>query len=302
VTQKLTKMEIDRIDLVDAGANGRRSALFKRGATEGAEFADGIDANEGFIAKVTKAIGSGLAAAFGIPEPVEKAMTFAQIVAGREMTDALEEHWQTLQDALWNAIYAWGDDDQPLPIDQKKALVAQNLDEFKAFLLERMDTGVAKADRPADARHLEAFVAKVGRKISGARMAQLNEARDALVAVLAEVETDDASANTAKRATAQEEEMTPEELADAIRKGNEPLVARIEALEKSQAAPVTKAEGDGDGDGDDEDEVPEAVAKVFAPLIERLDRLEKAPGARTSLAGEDTGEPVKKGKWAGVLN
>lgn len=301
MTQQLTKMEIDRVDLVDAGANGRRFALFKRaGEPEGPSPLRGINGwGPGIVAKIA----DGVAKALGIPESVEKAMTFAQIVAGREISQALEEHWYTLQDALWSAIYAVDDDGADLSLEAKKALVGQNLDEFKAFLLERMDAGVTKGAGSADGRLFAAFIAKVGRKISGARMAQLKEAADALAAVLADVEADGESAETKKRATPQQEEiddMTPEELSAAIAKGNEPLVARIEALEKAQKTPVTKADGDG-GDDDDEDDVPAGIVKILEPLIDRVAKLETAPGARTSATGEGAATPVTKSRWAGVL-
>lgn len=289
MTQRLTKMEIDRVDLVDAGANGRRFALFKRAGGTGDEPPVRVDADEGFVGKIAKAIAS----AFGIPQPVEKAMTFAQIVAGREISVALEENWWVLQDALWSAIYAVDDDGADLPLDAKKALVAQNLDEFKAFLLERMDAGVAKSARPPQARFIEAFVAKVGRKVSAARLTRLKEAADALGAVLAEVEADDESAETQKRATPQEEDMTPEELAEAIRKGNEPLVARIEALEK-KAQPVAKA------DDEEQPATLETVVEAIGKLAERVEGIEKSRGSRTSTTDEPT--PVKKSKWAGVLS
>ncbi len=298
MTQKLTKMEIDRIDLVDAGANGRRFALFKRDATAPLE---GLD--EGWLAKVTKAIGSGLATAFGIPEPVEKAMTFAQIVAGREMSQALEEHWTTLQDARWSAIYAYDDDGNALSLAAKKQLVEQNLDEFKAFLLERMDQGVTKSDGPVDVRLFEAFIAKVGKKVSAARLSRLQEAADALGAVLAEAEADAESADTQKRATPQEEDMTTEELVAAITKANEPLVARIEALEKSgtteeSAEPVTKGD---EAEGEDGDVSLATVVEAITKLADRVESIEKRPGQRQSAEGEDTAVKKGSGVFAGIL-
>jgi hypothetical protein len=296
VTQKLTDMEIDRVDLVDAGANGRRFAVLKRDGG-GAP----LELGEGWLTKLTSAIGSSVAKALGIPEPVEKAMTFAQIVAGREMSDALEEHWTTLQDALWNAIYAYDDDNQPLPVESKKALVAQNLDEFKAFLLERMDQGIAKSDGSTDARLFTAFIAKVGKKVSAARLARLTEAADALGAVLAEVAADDGSAETEKRATPQEETdvtLTPEDIA-AITKANEPLVARIEALETASkpAEPVTKTEGDGDAEPTIGD-----VLTAFSKLAERVEKIEEQRGVRTSASGEETVQKSGgKSAFAGVF-
>lgn len=285
MTQQLTKMEIDRVDLVDAGANGRRFALLKSAN------------DDGLIARIAK----GVADLLRIEEPVAKAMTFAQIVAGREMSQALEEHWYTLQDALWSAIYATDDDGNDLSTEAKKALVGQNLDEFKAFLLERMDAGVTKADGSSDQAMFAAFIAKVGKKISAARRATLKEAADALAAVLAETDADAESA-TKKRATAEQEEiddMTPEELSAAIAKGNEPLVARIEALEKAQPATVTKT--DGEGQPTDEEPTLATVVEAVSKLADRVGGLETTPGARQSATGEAAAQPVTKSRWAGVL-
>ena len=302
MTQKLTKMEIDRIDLVDAGANGRRFALFKRDADVDVAGDEGLAEKRGLVERVAGAV----AKALGIPEPVEKSMTFAQIVAGREMSQALEEHWYTLSDALWSAIYATDDEGNDLSLDAKKQLVSQNLDEFKAFLLERMDAGVEKGARPGSARFIQAFVAKVGRKASAARVARLKEAADALGAVLAEVEADEESAETEKRATAQVAkeagDVTPEELAEAIRKGNEPLVQRIEALEKSgkteePAEPVAKGEADDEEGEATLDTVVEAIGK----LADRVGAIEKRRGERQSAGGEEAVAKKDAGVFAGIL-
>lgn len=301
MTQKLTKMEIDRVDLVDAGANGRRFALFKRdagGAAIGEAWAEGLAGSEPEAKSLAARVVEAVSKALGIPQSVDKAMTFAEIVAGREMSEALEEHWTTLQDALWNALYAYDDDNQPLSVEAKKQLVAQNLDEFKAFLLERMDQGISKGDGSTDARLFAAFIAKVGKKVSAARAARLQEAADALAAVLAEVEVDGESAETEKRARPQEEDMTPEELTAAITKANEPLVARIEALETAKASTAEPAEGEGAADPITLEGVAEAVTK----LGDRLAAIEKAPGSRQSATADEAPSPVKKSKWAGVLS
>lgn len=299
MTQKLTKMEIDRIDLVDAGANGRRFALFKRdgGGPDEAE-------QRGLIAK----IGDAVAKALGIPTPVEKAMTFAQIVAGREISTALEENWWVLQDALWSAIYATDDEGNDLTLDAKKALVGQNLDEFKAFLLERMDAGVEKSAGPSEVRMVAALVAKVGKKVSAARLARLKEAADALAGVLAEVEADDESAKTEKRANAQvakEADVTPEELkaavSEVVKAEIAPLRADVDELKKAKqpAEPVAK----GDTPDPDDEVTLESVAKAVVAIADRMEAVEKQRGTRQSGSGEEA-TPVKKSdaKFAGFFN
>jgi hypothetical protein len=290
VTQQLTDMEIDRADLVDRGANGRRFALFKRDPD-----AAPLELGEGWVAKLTGAIGSSVAKALGIPEPVAKVMTFAERVAGEEMSDALEEHWTTLQDSLWSAIYAYDDEGNALSLDAKKQLAAQNLDEFKAFLLERMDQGVTKADGSVEVRLLEAFVAKVGRKASAARVARLQEAADALGAVLAEVAADVESAETEKRANPQEEDVTPDEIkaavSEVVKAELAPIRTEIEALKTAAAA---------DPDPEKEPATLEGVTEAIGKLADRIGAMETSRGTRQSAASDEA-TPVKKSRWAGVL-
>lgn len=313
MTQKLTKMEIDRVDLVDAGANERRFVIFKRDAAAGA--AVGQAWLEGVAAATTPApsflerIGSAVAKALGIGadgQPVTKAMTFAQQIAGREMSQALEENWWVLSDALWSAMWAVDDDGADLSIEAKQALVAQDLDEFKAYLLGVMQAGVGKRTAaPAPGILIEGLVAKVGRKISAARLTRLKEAASALTDVLNQVEASDDAA-TEKRAAAQEVDMTAEELQAAIAKGLEPLVTRITALEKAAAAPVAKADPapdpapDPDPDPDGDGVSLGAVATAIGKLADRLEKLEHAPGQPTAIAGQD-GKVKKSSGWGSVF-
>ena len=304
MTQRLTEMSINRVSLVDKGANGRVIALLKRDE-EGSMPNDVItlpkDASPGFvdwIRKTVEAFSGRLQ-----PVPLVKTATFAEVVAGQELSDALYDSWYTLQDVLWGAIYATDADGQALSVEAKTALVAQDLDEFKAFLLaQRSSASVAKGDEGSpDQRLADAFVRKVGKKISGSRLERLNAAAGALNSVLAEVADVVEAADEADEAEETDVEKTElvTAITEAVTKAQEPLVARIEALEKSKTEVVKT---DGEGAEDDGPVTLEGLATVVEKILDRLDEGVEAKGVRKSLAGQDgSGEPVKKSAFAGFL-
>jgi len=246
-----------------------------------------------------------------MPEVIAKATrTFNDYRASAELDEELPEAFQTLQSSIWGAMWAYGDDDQPLPIDERKALVATNLDQFKEYALGLIDAGMAKRDTSGTSTAvlaIEGIVAKVGRKISAARLTRLKEAADALSAILAEAEADDTA--TEKRDSAQEDEMTPEEFTKAM----EPFSTRLEVIEKAIATPAPEknaaapsapesaaasaAEPPADGSQPATlDDVLTAVSK----LADRVEAVEKTPGQPTAIPGQDSA--VKKGTgWGNVF-
>ena len=232
---------------------------------------------------------------------IAKAATFAEVVAGQELSDALYDSWYTLQDVLWGAIYAYDETGQTLSIEAKTALVAQDLDEFKAYLLAQMaSVTVAKGDEGSpDQRRLGAIVRKVGKKISGSRLERLSAAAEALNSVLAEVA--EVVANEAAD-PAEEVEVDKAEMVAAMTEALEPISKRLEALEK--AKPVEKVESAADGAGTEEEEpvTLETAVKVIEKLADRLEVLEGGAAVRKSLDGQDGGTtPVKKSEWTGIL-
>lgn len=301
MTQRLTDLEITRVSLVDKGANARRLAVLKR--DEEGSMTDPIaaaiakagpeEAKVGVLAWLRKALGLGAA-------PVVKTATFAEVVAGQELSDALYDSWYTLQDVLWGAIYAYDENGQALAIEAKTALVAQDLDEFKAYLLAQMaSVTVAKGDEGSpDQRGLAAWIRKVGKKISGSRLERLSAAAEAINSVLAEV----ADVVDEAAETAEEVEVDKAEMVAAMTEALEPISKRLEALEK--AKPVEKVESAANG-AETEEEEPvtlETAVKVIEKLADRLEVLEGGAAVRKSLTGQDGGaEPVKKAKWAGIF-
>jgi hypothetical protein len=298
--QHLTDMDIDRVSLVDKGANGRVFAILKRqeaAMTNPVAKSDPQGTTDilGLVRKLAERVGL---------VHVDKAQSFAAVIAGQELTDALDDSWWTLWDVLWGAMYATDANGADLDMAAKQALVAQDLDEFKAYLLNAMSTTLGKRARPGDGdlakRGVAAAIAKVGAKVSAARLERLKTAADALNEVLAEVDAD-----TEKRADAQEADMTPEELTAAIEKANKPLLDRIAELEKA-AKPATPAAAPVEKKDETEDELTlEGVAKAFidfrTEVDGKLDQILKARGERTSADGQEGDKVAKRGTFAGIL-
>jgi len=203
-------------------------------------------------------------------------------------------------------MWAYDDDGQLMSLEARKALVATDLEQFKDYALALLDAGLAKRDAVASgpAALIDGLIAKVGRKISAARLSRLQEAASALTDVLAEVEAADDTA-TEKRDSTQEDDMTPEELTAAVTKGIEPLAARVEAIEKrlpaEAAAPATPASETPAAVTKTEPAEGEAtladVATAVAKIADRIEKLEGEPGQPTAIQGQDG--PVKKNQSAG---
>lgn len=139
-------------------------------------------------------------------------------------------------------------------------------------------------------------VEKAGKKISAARLEQIQTAHDTLGKIITDVST-----------TSDEEEIdvTKEELQLVIKEALAPVVAQVEALEKAAGAtpdevvePVVMT-----------DEAKTELIKSFkdvlkeelAPVNAKIETLEKARGIQKSEGDDTTQEPVKKSVWAGLL-
>jgi HK97 family phage prohead protease len=138
---------------------------------------------------------------------------------------------------------------------------------------EKDDASAAAKNAPAPLSELE----KAGRKISTARLARLKKLLEELKGFIDEVEV---TPEGEKKAA----ESAPDKLAEI-----EGTVARI-----AKTLGIEKDVG--------QDEKP-ALAETVDNLAKRLDALEKAPGARTSLDGQEAlpGEGSPKSVWKGLI-
>lgn len=132
---------------------------------------------------------------------------------------------------------------------------------------------------PKSAPSPPSAVEKAGRKISTSRLARLKKLLEELKGFIDEVE--DPAPNEKK---ASEGKSPPDKLTEI-----EPTVARI-----------AKTLGIAEGEGGDKTPV---LAETVDNLAKRLDALEKVPGARTSLDGQEAlaGEPGSKSVWKGLV-
>lgn len=315
MTQQLTGMAIDKVALVDRGANGRQFAILKRDDApvaspdelaalwKAADDADPVVVRKGLLAK--------LADFLGIGEPVVKAQTFAAIIAGRELTDALYDSWYTLEDSLWSAVWAVDANGADLSIEAKQALVGQNLDEFKAWLLAQMSdaTAVAKrADSSPDARSLAAFV----RKVAGSdteRATALTKAAEPLHAAIGDGGSPDPEDLT-KRADAQEDAMTGEELAaitksigDAVSAAVAPITERLDKIEHAATpAPAAGEVAKADDAAPDGPVSNADIVKVLVGIDARLSKIEAGRSSQQSLGGQEGGVAKRRSVLGSILD
>lgn len=174
-------------------------------------------------------------------------------------------------------------------------LIASEKDEERKRMLTRLRALVTGSSYPAPAaskeepketqppagetEETEPGVEKAGRKLSTARLARLKKLLEELKGFIDEV---DASPAGEKKAS--EGESPPDKLAEI-----EGTVAQI-------------AKTLGIAHGKDGEKKP-ALAETVENLAKRLDALEKAPGARTSLDGQEAlaGEGDSKSVWKGLI-
>lgn len=111
--QHLTKMEIDRVSLVDRGANGRRFAILKS-----------ADGQRVTIRK-------------------DQLPTYADLAARAEFTGWLPDALDALSSVLWAAAYASAD----VTPAQRADAVIDAVDQFRAAVLERAAGTINKRHR-----------------------------------------------------------------------------------------------------------------------------------------------------------
>ena len=302
MAKHLMRMAIDKVSLVDSGANQKRFAVLKRDdsgdATDVTEevpedevgtTSEG-DSRMGLIGKVAEAMG------------LAKADTFGDMMARAHASEVADESFRTMESAFWTAQYANHEDGTPFTTEQKVTLVKTSLDQFGSYLLDSM------------------VVSKAGRKISGKRLEGLKGAFRILGEIIEQQEAGFFSAEdepVTKEIDMDEKEMTTlidervsKAVAAAMAPDGEVVTALTKALteavkpvepvvekadEKPEPKPVEKVETVEQEDAITNAQLAEAVVK----LAERMDASEASE--RQSQAGSD--EPIKKkaSPLAGIL-
>lgn len=306
-TGEMRNAHVQFISLVDKAANKRKFTIFKSANAPEPDGGDGegdrqvVEQARGLLATLKAFfVGGGVTkeqeereeatfakAGIQVSKAESEAVpSFAASIAARDTKRALGDATWILEDVIAGILAS--------EAENKAGLVAQAIDEFRAYVLGRIgQIGVQKALEELGAVQA-AEVQKAGRKMAAARLEKLRRASALLAEILTEVEDDTGEEQDGRG----EAEVTKAELEQAISaavaKAVEPLEARIKALEdegKAEAeAEVKKA-----GEPSVEEIVRAAVEKAVAPLAERLEVLERARGLGNALP---TGE-VKKYRDAG---
>lgn len=273
---ELRNVDVQFVSLVDKAANRRTFKVFKSADwNEDGESDPQPDQLRG-LWQTLKAFFTG-------QKPVQKAdsppASLASVILAQTTEGDLDEARWALSDMMRQIL----EGDAP----DKAARIGQAIDEYKQYVLNRLaSVGVVKAREE---------VAKIGKKVSAARLGLLREAMNKLQEALADLEAKEDNNEGG------EEQVTKEELEQAISeqvaKAVEPLAERVAKLEtpeqKPEAQQVTAEKVS--------ELVGAAVTKAVEPLAARVEKLEQARGT-----GNANPEPVAKsgsneGIWGGLF-
>ena len=191
----------------------------------------------------------------------------------RVMSDKISDYGWALSDAIRKILQS--------EENNKKELVAQQLDSYKSFVLSEIDdVGIKKA-----AELFAEPVEKAGKSLSAANAAKIKAAHIALSELL----------NLAEK-NGEEVEVKKEELEAIVKEAVAPLAAKLEALEKGEketAAP--------EAEGIAKDDMTAIIKEALTPLEERIASVEMARGVSRQMAGENQAiEKTADSPFAGI--
>lgn len=314
---RLTDMHIDKVALVDNGANQRRFAVLKRDPATGAD------------AKLQKALASGIAKGSGdkpgLLAAIRKAITPAKRRVAKSANDmvsqatwALSYVLELIEDEAASSTADAGSGDAAedqtdlVTLRQVAQLLGTYITSTAAEVGTPEDLEDVASEAAAYAAAMSSYypiymrdggIAKGHKQFTGSRVTRLAEARDTLAAVLdeiAEIEAEEeesgdskSSKATKKRATPEEAPMTSDELATitkAIAAQIAPIAADVAVLKAAAQTPLAK----GDDEAEDGEVSLADIAKAIGQLADRVQAVETRPGVRKSIDGQDGSEPVKK--------
>jgi hypothetical protein len=206
----------------------------------------------------------------------------AEKFASRAKSNNFWAAFSTLQDTLQK--YSWSTDRYEFETDADK--VQEALSEFSSIITEILSSGdIAKSiGKPPDT------ITKAGKKISSANMTEIKSAHEALGKLISLDQEEEG------------EEVKKEEIekmvGEGITKALEPVVAKLDAVEKNSAPAVTPAQEQPELTADDVTKmVSDAVSKAVEPLTQRLEKVETARGVAKQVEtdGQQQTTPVVKG-------
>jgi hypothetical protein len=141
-------------------------------------------------------------------------------------------------------------------------------------------------------------IAKSGRKISSARLAELKAAHATLSKIIEETDSDESKGDA--------NEVTKEEIMQVVKGSVEevvkPIAERLEKLEKNETPESPREETkQGDRNSDIAGIVKDAVAEATAPLVERLEKVEKARGFSNKVPEDTSVQKDGEDPWGNLF-
>jgi hypothetical protein len=163
--------------------------------------------------------------------------------------------------------------------------IQEALTEFSSIITEILSSGdniMKSIGKPPES------IAKAGKKISSANMIEIKSAHEALGKL---IELDSEEGEEVKKEDI--EKMVGEGIAKAL----EPVVVKLDAVEKNSTPAATPAQEQPELTADDVTKmVSEAVTKAVEPLTQRLEKVETARGiAKQAETEQQATTPVAKG-------
>lgn len=186
-----------------------------------------------------------------------------------------EIHW-ALRDAIRSILQAPN-------ITNKKELVSKQIDEYKAYVLQELDTvGIKKMAEDLE----EEPLTKAGKKISAANEEKLRAAYQSIGELLSVI--DQNKVDESEETEVKKEELQ-EIIKEAVQESTKDINQRLEKLEKGGG---TSQEEETITKGNITEMIKGAVGEALAPITQRIEVVEKSRGISNQLQSNE--EPVKK--------
>ena len=209
-------------------------------------------------------------------EPAVEGKSLIVSFKARAVNEKINEiHW-ALRDAIRSILQAPN-------IPNKKELVSQQIDEYKAYVLQELDTvGIKKMAEDLE----EEPLTKAGKKISAANEEKLRAAYQSIGELLSVI--DQNKVDESEETEVKKEELQ-EIIKEAVQESTKDINQRLEKLEKGGG---TSQEEETITKGNITEMIKGAVREALAPITQRIEVVEKSRGISNQLQSNE--EPVKK--------
>lgn len=178
------------------------------------------------------------------------------------VSEKVDESRWALQEAIRNILRS--------DADNKKELVAKQIDSYKEYILAQLDTaGIKKMQEEFEG------IEKAGKSFSTANAEKIKAAHTALADLITLMESKDGSKEG-------EGTMTKEEVQAVVKEAMQPITDKLDQLEKGDQAGEPAQE-----DKLTKEALQEVVKESIKPMMERLEKVEKARGLSNQAEGTE---------------